>query len=250
MSKVEMLRLLINQRLAEVADEIFGVFGRTIAEFEEELCRSRREIERQRRLLDFSIKTSNRAAPREPQDWTSGLDLEEHVPPPIKEEEEQQDDTPPGSEPGGMFSFPSGDLEWADGVSPTSDLPSQNTDNSDAQAGTSVQHTYVDPAAPLSDEADSYICSICGRTFARRGPWSKHMRDHAKQDVNKADKSYICTICGKRLTRFDGYRKHLRVHTGERPYRCAACGRRFSDNSNYRRHVRTCVQISQDAAHT
>nr|XP_057902826.1 zinc finger protein 771-like [Doryrhamphus excisus] len=247
MTKVEMLRLLINQRLAEVADEIFGVFGRTIAEFEEELCRSRREIERQRRLLDFSCKTTSSAAPSEPQDWTSGVDPEERVPPPIKEEEDedQQDDTPPGSEPGGVFSFPSGDLvEWPDGVH------GQDTDNSDPQPGTSVQYTCADPVPPPPNEEHSYICSICGRAFARRGPWSKHMRDHAKRDMNKADKSYICTICGKRLTRFDGYRKHLRVHTGERPYSCAACGRRFSDNSNYRRHARTCVQLSQGTAHT
>lgn len=56
MSKIEMLRLLINQRLTEAAEEIFGVFGRTIAEYEEEISRSKLEIERQRRLLDLHKK--------------------------------------------------------------------------------------------------------------------------------------------------------------------------------------------------
>lgn len=56
MSKIEMLRLLINQRLTAAAEEIFGVFGRTIAEYEEEISRSKLEIERQRRLLDLSRK--------------------------------------------------------------------------------------------------------------------------------------------------------------------------------------------------
>lgn len=56
MSKIEMLRLLINQRLTEAAEEIFGVFGRTIAEYEEEISRSKLEIDRQRRLLDLSRK--------------------------------------------------------------------------------------------------------------------------------------------------------------------------------------------------
>lgn len=56
MSKIEMLRLLINQRLTAAAEEIFGVFGRTIAEYEEEISRSKLEIDRQRRLLDLSRK--------------------------------------------------------------------------------------------------------------------------------------------------------------------------------------------------
>lgn len=51
-----MLRLLINQRLTAAAEEIFGVFGRTIAEYEEEISRSKLEIDRQRRLLDLSMK--------------------------------------------------------------------------------------------------------------------------------------------------------------------------------------------------
>ncbi|MEQ2216604.1 hypothetical protein XENOCAPTIV_019141 [Xenoophorus captivus] len=56
MSKIEMLRLLINQRLTAAAEEIFGVFGRTIAEYEEEISRSKLEIDRQRRLLELSRK--------------------------------------------------------------------------------------------------------------------------------------------------------------------------------------------------
>lgn len=51
-----MLRLLINQRLTAAAEEIFEVFGRTIAEYEEEISRSKMEIDRQRRLLDLIHK--------------------------------------------------------------------------------------------------------------------------------------------------------------------------------------------------
>ena len=56
MSRIEMLRVLITQRLTAAAEEIFGVFGRTIAEYEEEISRSKLEIDRQRRLLDLSRK--------------------------------------------------------------------------------------------------------------------------------------------------------------------------------------------------
>lgn len=63
MSKAQMFRSLVKQRLAAAADEIFGLFERTIAEFEEELGRSKEENQRQlrshrtgsfsSRLLDF-----------------------------------------------------------------------------------------------------------------------------------------------------------------------------------------------------
>lgn len=70
-----MLRLLINQRLTAAAEEIFRVFGKTIALYEEEISRSRQEIDRQRRLLDLSrtpqiciqaAASGEQSEPREP----------------------------------------------------------------------------------------------------------------------------------------------------------------------------------------
>ncbi|XP_032393889.1 gastrula zinc finger protein XlCGF57.1 [Etheostoma spectabile] len=52
MSKVQMLNALVKQRLTAAVEEIFGLFERTIAEYEEERCRSKEENERQRKLLD------------------------------------------------------------------------------------------------------------------------------------------------------------------------------------------------------
>lgn len=49
MSSAEVLREFVNERLAAAAEEIFGVFGRTVAEYEA-------EIDRQRRLLDLLCK--------------------------------------------------------------------------------------------------------------------------------------------------------------------------------------------------
>lgn len=50
--KVELLRSLVEQRLTAAAEEIFGLFERTIAEYEEELCRTKEENQRQRLILD------------------------------------------------------------------------------------------------------------------------------------------------------------------------------------------------------
>ena len=52
MSKVQMLRASVTQRLTAAAEEIFVLFERSIAEYEEELSRSKEENERQRKLLD------------------------------------------------------------------------------------------------------------------------------------------------------------------------------------------------------
>ncbi|KAK5854474.1 hypothetical protein PBY51_004665 [Eleginops maclovinus] len=259
MSKIEMLRLLITQRLTAAAEEIFGVFGRTIADYEEEISRSKLEIDRQRRLLELSMQPRvsvqvSSAALSEQQEWSSSLG--EMTPPPIKEEEEEeelwQEETPQTAEQNNVtfLLFQSGDKQ--DNEHLTSDLdthsgPSLQTfpkleEAPGASDAASVNGLLdcVDLNLPQSEEVDSYICTICGRAFAQRGHWTKHVQVHRKAE-SKLDKSYTCDICGKKLTRFDGYQKHLRIHTGEKPYCCNECGRRFSDNSNYKRHIRTHV---------
>ena len=52
MSQVETLRAAVKQRLTAAAEEIFGLFERTITEYEMELSRSKQENQRQRNLLD------------------------------------------------------------------------------------------------------------------------------------------------------------------------------------------------------
>lgn len=56
MSKVQQLRCSVKQRLTEAAEDIFVLFERTIAEYEEQLSRSTQENERQRKLLDAVLK--------------------------------------------------------------------------------------------------------------------------------------------------------------------------------------------------
>ncbi|KAG7225299.1 hypothetical protein INR49_007146 [Caranx melampygus] len=52
MAKALVLRALVEQRLSAAVEEIFVLFERTITEYEEELCRSEQERERQKKLLD------------------------------------------------------------------------------------------------------------------------------------------------------------------------------------------------------
>uniref|UniRef100_A0A8P4K9R2 C2H2-type domain-containing protein n=1 Tax=Dicentrarchus labrax TaxID=13489 RepID=A0A8P4K9R2_DICLA len=104
MCKVQMLRALVKQRLTAAAEEIFGLFERTIAEYEEELCRSKEENERQRKLLDAVFNPQLRlhradvqqlsvikeeVPPEQQQEWRPSLDQEDPEPPHIKEEQEE-----------------------------------------------------------------------------------------------------------------------------------------------------------------
>ncbi|XP_054645761.1 uncharacterized protein LOC129188782 isoform X2 [Dunckerocampus dactyliophorus] len=95
MRAVQMLRALMVQRLNATVEEIFGLFERTIAEYEEELSRTKVENERQRELLDKIFKqharlhkadvheVSVKSQKEIPFEWSSGVNNKE-------EEDEQQ----------------------------------------------------------------------------------------------------------------------------------------------------------------
>ncbi|XP_059205768.1 glutamic acid-rich protein-like isoform X2 [Centropristis striata] len=105
MSKVQTVRALVEQRLTAAAEEIFGLFERTIAEYEEQLCRSKEKNERQQKLLDavFNPQPNLHRAdvqqllvvkeefPSEQQERSCSLDedQEDPEPPHIKEEQEE-----------------------------------------------------------------------------------------------------------------------------------------------------------------
>ncbi|XP_045907131.1 zinc finger protein 287-like [Micropterus dolomieu] len=92
MSKVQTLRAFVQQRLSAAAEEIFELFERTIAEYEEELCG-------QRKLLDAVFKpevrlhradvqlllVSKEEVPPEQQEWSPGLDQEDPPEPLIED---------------------------------------------------------------------------------------------------------------------------------------------------------------------
>lgn len=61
MAKVEVIRVLVNQRLTAVAEEIVQLFEKTFAEYQDSLARLTEETERQRQLLATSGGPSHQA---------------------------------------------------------------------------------------------------------------------------------------------------------------------------------------------
>ncbi|XP_036949839.1 zinc finger protein 501-like isoform X1 [Acanthopagrus latus] len=97
MSKVQTLRVVVKQRLTAAAEEIFELFERTIAEYEEELCRHRKLLdavtEPQVQLHRTDVQQlleSEEEDPPEQQEWSSSLDQQDPPElPHIKEEQEE-----------------------------------------------------------------------------------------------------------------------------------------------------------------
>ncbi|XP_055019968.1 zinc finger protein 3-like [Boleophthalmus pectinirostris] len=81
MSKSQTLRALVNERLTAAAEEIFALFERTIAEYEEEVCRSKEENQRKQELLDSILSPSKSPGP--------GLNQDPPHTPRIKEEPQE-----------------------------------------------------------------------------------------------------------------------------------------------------------------
>ncbi|XP_019741275.1 uncharacterized protein LOC109525301 [Hippocampus comes] len=83
-----MLKDFVRERLMAAADEILGIFERTIASYEEQLCRARDESERHRRQLEAVCTPPDVAQQHEPPDRKE----KEEPPEPflsLKQEEEE-----------------------------------------------------------------------------------------------------------------------------------------------------------------
>lgn len=70
----------------------------------------------------------------------------------------------------------------------------------------------------------SFLCSICGKTFARRNIRDTHERAHLN------DRRYPCSFCGKKFMTNQQRTNHERTHTGEKPFQCTDCGK-FKNNN-------------------
>uniref|UniRef100_A0A8C7MJY4 Zinc finger protein 227-like n=1 Tax=Oncorhynchus kisutch TaxID=8019 RepID=A0A8C7MJY4_ONCKI len=98
MSKIEYLRVFLNQKLIAAAEEIFGVVEETIAEYQEEVSHTKEENRRLRSMLDIrskpQIKLHRRAdlqqltvaVSDEQQEWSPSLGQKDPEPTRMKDE--------------------------------------------------------------------------------------------------------------------------------------------------------------------
>ncbi|XP_068589189.1 zinc finger protein 260-like [Cebidichthys violaceus] len=267
MSKVQMLRALVEQRLIAAAEEIFGVFERTIAEYEEELCHSKEENERQRKLLDAVFNPQLRLhradvqqllvvkeeVPSEQQEWSSSLDQEDPEPPHIKEDQEELWTSQEGEQLQGLeeeFSFTPVKSEDDEEKPQSSQLHQRQTEQMETEADgedfggpepdrnsdpdrhpePETDDKTGDPSEPETDNSDepqSGLNSLNNDKVSVSG-----------SICSAGEKPFGCSECGKRFVNKKNVKNHMITHTGEKPFSCSECGKRFGARKNLKMHLR------------
>ncbi|XP_068426956.1 zinc finger protein 550-like [Clinocottus analis] len=274
MSRAQKLRSLVEQRLTAAAQEIFGLFERTIAEYEEELSASRDENERQRRLLDAVFNPEVRVhradvqqlsvvqeedSP-EQQDWRSILDQEDPEPPHIKEEQEelwisQQGEQLEGLEEAGIkFSFTPVKSEDDEEEAQSSQRHQRRTEQMETETdgedcGGPEPDSNSDPERHPGPDSDETSQSSECETYDSRyweetqepqpglNPLQDNEAPGSDVDCNPGTTAIGSSECDGSSDHKSCLKRHTGVQTLVNSFKCSGCDKRFESHSDLRRHL-------------
>ncbi|XP_029983955.1 zinc finger protein 32-like [Sphaeramia orbicularis] len=263
MLKTEQLRALVNERLRAAAEEIFRLFEKSIQDYEEEVLRTKQELERQLRLkgpLQFSdqdkdVLSEPKLHEKKHQEDKESLDLH------VKEEQEdvwtsdkaeeadtkdtmfniiyvQRSDENQSSErdllPSSSAECLKAELhEEGGGTSETtSDCQmSEDVDSDDEWTNNSGANRKKTPQTGETTERP-HTCNICNKNFRIKSILTRHIKTHT------GDKPYSCGVCGKSFIQRSYLQTHMNSHSGQKPHTCRLCGRGFTQVGNMNAHMR------------
>nr|XP_033933545.1 zinc finger E-box-binding homeobox 1-like isoform X1 [Pseudochaenichthys georgianus] len=242
---------LVKQRLTAAAEDIFVLFERTIAEYEEELSRSKQENERHRKLLDAVLQPQHQIhradvqqqlvvvkeqVPPEQQEWSSSLDQEDPEPPPhIKEEQEELWSSPEGEQHQG--------LEEADITQSTfTPVPVKSEDDEEKPQSSQLHQRQTEH---METEADGEDCG--GPEPARSSDPERHLQpetenkpgDFSEPDTeDRADwKETREPGSNSQRNKQDPVSDSRRI-AGEKLFSCSVCESTFEQRGHLQDHFR------------
>ncbi|XP_073319762.1 uncharacterized protein [Pagrus major] len=278
MSKVQTLRVFVKQRLTAAAEEIFELFERTIAEYEEELGRHRKLLDAvfkpqvQLHRADVQQLLVNIEDPPEQQEWSSSLDQEDPPElPHIKEEQEELWTSQEGEQLGG--------LEEADITKFTfTPVPVKSEEDDEEEPQSSQLHQIkteeIRDGEHLKTEADGEDCGGPGpdRNFnpdtllqpaarvkvshsepesddswdwedTRKHQSGSNALQHNKAPVSDVEggtgvRPFGCSVCGKRYRWKNSLTDHMRLHSEEKRFSCSVCETSFHWRRNLVKHMK------------
>ncbi|XP_033933538.1 zinc finger protein 271-like [Pseudochaenichthys georgianus] len=251
-----LLLSLVKQRLTAAAEDIFVLFERTIAEYEEELSRSKQENERHRKLLDAVLQPQlqiHRAdvqqlvvvkeeVPPEQPEWSSSLDQENSEPPQhIKEEQEELWSNQEVEQLQG--------LEEADNNKSTfTPVPVKSEDDEEKP-----QSSHQRQTEHLETEADGEDCG--GPEPAMNSDPERHLQpetednpgDSSEPETGDSSEPDTEDSGDWKETREPGSNSQRnkqdpvtdsRRSAGEKTFGCSVCNKSFKQSSHLKEHIR------------
>ncbi|XP_061681122.1 zinc finger protein 202-like [Syngnathoides biaculeatus] len=254
MCKVRLLRTLVTERLNVVVEEIFELFERTIADYEEELCRAKEENERQRELLnavgESQVVSQSDKQPlavkreEERQDEVPSERKEEPAEPPdIKEEEDAGRVQELEENNVTTFTQTGVHVKSEEDDGPSSRIHrSQSEETSGQHITTEGRHAALRPQPgnvvrpPDTDDVSSHS-SYTDRSDHTKEPPTTNTNSEGDPTRRTDAKHSKCSECGKTFVHKGSFTRHMRTHSGEKPFKCAVCAKGFSLKANMKRHT-------------
>ncbi|KAM4728564.1 uncharacterized protein FYW61_011505 [Anableps anableps] len=242
------MREFIRQRLTAAAEEIFRVFEKTVIQYEEELDRQRRLMEmswkttqRQQKSADLPQKHVHLEKEEVPAEQllcnlprSSSLDQEDPEPPQVKEEQEepcsslQTDQLQPKEESdtflvtllygGGKPREPE---ENCHGLQSLHQEGGEDVDP--GSRSNTEQMGQKRPEDDISETTNEDIYPV----------------SESQSDSEAGIISMKCGFCGKVFRNKSQLKMHHMIHSEVKPYVCNDCGKSFKDVSLLRYHRRT-----------
>ncbi|KAJ0051110.1 hypothetical protein NL108_013850 [Boleophthalmus pectinirostris] len=254
MSKAQALRDLVMERLVLAADEIFALFERTFAEYEEEVLRSkhlqpRMELHKEDAptlILHPEVQHSPDEQMEEDQQTVQVKQEEDHsfefsaaysvkseanigilIPEPADDETEcpTEEQCAVEEEPGCSLNLPPDNNE-------------QNYETDDSEDWHPADKAKKPPKSPgLKKDTKRGRPARNANVLLDKNTASERNCDSVANGGKKKGKQPKCSVCGKTFQTEGHFKKHWLAHCGQRPFKCQVCDKAFRNKANYRKHM-------------